>query len=162
MFESMGFQGLTDAQSEIIAYWNNCTKGAGIPRRKDIDPGALRAHLAAISIVELEPSGDVRFRIAGSGLRDIFGKEMRGQRLSDLSSDVADMWSLGLAAAIERNVPTGGMIDRTRDKHTWLRLPLYQADGPMAILCHDVLFQKTVRADEPRKGFSNTATTLAA
>lgn len=145
MFESTGFTGLTDAQASIVKYWRSQAVGAHVPNRNDIDPGILRAHLAAISIVEVEASGGVRFRIAGSGLRSVLGQDMRGRLLSEVTGEAADMWSLGLTSVLERGLPVGGIIDRANDRHSWLRLPLSGPTGAAMVLCHDVLIAKTPR-----------------
>lgn len=142
-FESNCFSGLTEAQSSIIAYWHAKRGFDGLPMRTDIDPGVLRRHLAAISIVELESSGDVRFRIAGSEVRSIFGREMRGRRLHDCNGPVADMWSLGLTAVMERGAPVGGIIEREHDCHSWLRLPLRAPTSCGLVLCHDMVIPKS-------------------
>lgn len=139
MTESNGFSGLTKAQAEIIAYWRSKCRNGGLPHRGDIDPGVLRSHLAAISIVEIEPDGGVRFRIAGSEVRAVFGQEMRGRRLDEFQTPAADMWALGLTAVLERHRPVGGIIERGNDSHTWLRLPLQPTAQGCLILCHDMI-----------------------
>ncbi len=164
MYESTGFSGLTKAQTMIVSYWQSKCREGCLPSRLDIDPGALRSQLSAISIVELEPDGGVRFRIAGSQVRAIFGREMRGRRLDEFSDKVSDMWSLGLAAVLDRHAPVGGIIERVNDRHAWLRLPL-QADNGCLILCHDELLSKTpVKGDNTRQSgsVSNSRTVLAA
>ncbi|WP_300393799.1 PAS domain-containing protein [Henriciella sp.] len=135
-----GFRGLNAAQREIVAHWHSVRGTRLLPGKSDIDPGALRAHLASISIVEVDDRGEARFRIAGSGLRRILGGEMRGRALRELDREKAEMWSLGLSAAIDRAVPVGGIIDRAKDRHAWLRLPLGGGAGAASlVLCHDVL-----------------------
>lgn len=110
--------------------------------RDDIDPGVLRSHLAAISIIEIEADGVARFRIAGSEVRSVFGQEMRGRRLDEFRNEAADMWSLGLTAVLERRAPVGGIIQRADDRHAWLRLPLASRRGDCLILCHDMIMMK--------------------
>lgn len=140
MIRQGGFRGLSRAQKEIIAHWEAVRGDRSLPGKNEIDPGALRAHLASISIIELGPHGEARFRIAGSGLRRMLGGEMRGRFLSELENDIAAMWSLGLDGAIRRAEPVGGIIERTRDRHAWLRLPLEAENGGRnLVMCHDVL-----------------------
>lgn len=136
---SMGFKGLTRSQAELVRHWYSCCQGQALPQREWLDPGAIRAHLACISIVEVEPGGEVRFRLAGSGLRKVLGREMRGRLLSELDGTLSDMWSLGLSNAIEQMRPVGGLIEREFDSHAWLRLPLYSARSGALVLCHDAL-----------------------
>lgn len=141
---SMGFKGLTVSQTELVRHWYGCCQGQALPQRERLDPGAIRAHLAGISIVEVEPCGEVRFRLAGSGLRKILGREMRGRFLSELDTTLNDMWSLGLANAIEQMRPVGGLIEREFDAHAWLRMPLHSAGAGALVLCHDALVTSAV------------------
>ncbi len=142
IYESNSFSGRTKAQTAIISYWRSKCLGGQLPNRENIDPGVLRSHLAAISIVEIEPTGSVRFRLAGSEVRAVFGQEMRGRRLQEFTGPVADMWSLGLTAVLDKGAPVGGIIARANDRHAWLRLPLQTANGKSLILCHDMLLSK--------------------
>ena len=146
-----GFRGLNAAQREIVSHWHSVKGSRAVPGKGDIDPGVLRSHLASISIMEVDYRGAARFRIAGSGLRRILGGEMRGRLLSELEREKADMWSLGLMAAVDRMEPVGGIINREKDRHAWLRLPLGGTGSESLVLCHDVLLAHEV-ADEP-KGF---------
>nr|WP_070958542.1 PAS domain-containing protein [Hyphomonas sp. Mor2] len=139
---STEFNGFTPSQMDLVQHWNACRHGLCLPKREDLDPGAIRAHLASISIVEIEPQGQVRFRLAGSGLRDILGREMRGRCVEELDQTVSEMWSLGLSSALEQLRPVGGMIERDEDCHAWLRLPLHAPMKQALVLCHDMLVPK--------------------
>ena len=155
MNESNGFSGLIRAQGPIISYWRSHCRGGQLPERSDIDPGVLRSHLAAISIVEIEPDGGVRFRIAGSEVRTVFGQEMRGRRLDEFDTPAADMWSLGLTAVLDRQQPVGGLIKRSHDSHAWLRLPLRPTVRGHVVLCHDMLVANA-RLDQAGAALSHT------
>ncbi|MEH6411282.1 MAG: PAS domain-containing protein [Hyphomonas sp.] len=132
------FQGVTIAQQELINYWKRLRDRAGCVPREAIDPGALRSMLASISIVQFDESGDGRFRIAGSRLRDIFGMEARGRRVADVMGAHGEAFSLGLSVALERRGPVGGVIEQEDGMHAWLRLPLMDSNGHLTmVLCHD-------------------------
>jgi hypothetical protein len=132
------FRGVTIAQQDLINYWRRLRDGAGCVPRDEIDPGALRSMLASISIVQFDESGDGRFRIAGSRLRDIFGMEARGRRVADVMGAHGDAFSLGLSVALERRSPVGGLIEQEDGMHAWLRLPLLDSHGQLTmVLCHD-------------------------
>ena len=164
-FMSTGFSGLTPAQSDLVQHWQSCRNGIGVPTREALNPGAIRVHLSAISMVEVDRSGDVLFRLAGSGLRQLFGREMRGRRLYELPSDLTDMWSLGLSAALERQEPVGGLIEREDDTHSWLRLPLQPTVNGALVLCHDAILPKLQRhapSETDIHVVSNTLSVLAA
>ncbi len=155
MYESNSFSGLTKTQTAIISYWHARRMHNQMPTRDDIDPGALRSHLAAISMIEIEADGGVRFRLAGSEVRAVFGREMRGRRLHEFPGAAADMWSLGLTAALDRRAPVGGIIQREHDRHAWLRLPLEVTGGACLVLCHDMVLAK-VRNDGDDTAQSNS------
>ena len=159
-----GFRGLNAAQREIITHWHNVRGPHGLPRKSDIDPGTLRAHLASISMVEVDPSGRARFRIVGTRLREILGGEMRGRWLSELEPEKAEMWTLGLTSALERGVPVGGILARTHDHHAWLRLPLDTGLGiSRIVLCHDVIIgHEASEPDAESSLFSTLRGSLAA
>lgn len=160
LLESNSFSGLTSAQSDLIKHWYDSQSGFALPRREDIDPGALRSHLASLSIVEVAETGQVKFRLAGSGLRSILGKEMRGRFLSDLDQSLSDMWSLGLSSALERGRPVGGLIERHKDKHAWLRLPLRSAATGVLILCHDTILPKSRGVETFQNKIDNPFSTI--
>ncbi|WP_430401774.1 PAS domain-containing protein [Hyphomonas sp.] len=132
------FQGVTIAQQELINYWKRLRDRSGCVPRDEIDPGALRSMLASISIVQFDESGDGRFRIAGSRLRDIFGMEARGRRIAEVVGAHGEAFSLGLSVALERRGPVGGVIEQEDGMHAWLRLPLADSNGQLTmVLCHD-------------------------
>lgn len=147
------FSGITDNQKWLVCHWLALSHsvGCGCPRRQDLDPGDLRHHLADLSMLEIDPeTGAAVFRIAGSRLRDIVGRDARGCRLDALAPRVSEMWRLGLDAALERRGPVGGVTHPvSEDKwHAWLRLPIEGPTGhPGLILCHDELF-----SHDPRTG----------
>ena len=148
---SNGFAGLTKAQTELIHHWRICRQSGVLPSRACLDPGAIRAHLSDISMIEVTELGDARFRLAGSGLRKLFGQEMRGRLLSDLDQTTYEMWSLGLARAFDMQQPIGGLIEREKDTHAWLRLPLRPADSSALVLCHDALIPNARMRNQSHK-----------
>ncbi len=140
MSQKTVFQGVTIAQQALIDYWKQLRDPAGSVARDAIDPGALRSMLASISIVQFDESGDGRFRIAGSRLRDIFGMEARGRRVADVMGENGEAFALGLSVALERRAPVGGIMEQKDGIHAWLRLPLLDSTGQLTmVLCHDEL-----------------------
>ncbi len=134
------FKGVTAVQRSLVEYWCLLRDDSGVVRRESIDPGHLRSMLASISIVEFDESGEGRFRIAGSRLRDLLGFEARGRKVSDVTGENAETYALGLSAAIERGGPVGGVIESDGKLHAWLRLPMAGTDGRTnQVLCHDEL-----------------------
>lgn len=144
--------GLTPAQAALVAHWKlRCLEGV-LPSRERLDPGAIKAHLSDVSIIEMSERGQATFRLAGSGLRQIFGREMRGRSLAELDQTSYEMWSLGLARALEVKQPIGGLIERDDKTHAWLRLPLQSERGGAMVLCHDALIPTVrLRSDYARQ-----------
>ena len=153
--ESTGFHGSTEAQSTLIQHWMSCCSTGVLPMRSELDPGTIRAQLSAISIIELSEHGAARFRLAGSKLRQLFGREMRGRYLEELDRDSYDLWSLGLARVLEEIRPIGGQIRREHETHTWLRLPLRSEKQGALVLCHDELIPNQRLANEYSNKFHN-------
>ena len=136
---STNFSGLTEAQTDLIQHWHACCEVGVLPSRDCLDPGAIRTHLSSISIVQTAADGGTRFRLAGTNLRQIFGREMRGRPMSELDQTMFEMWSLGLARALDVQQPIGGLIKRQADSHAWLRLPLRANRVGALVMCHDTL-----------------------
>ncbi len=140
MLRTGDFAGVTAPQRELIAYWTARRDASGLVARDAVDPGALRAMLDSLSIVEVDEQGDGRFRICGSRLRDIFGREARGMRVADVAGVLGETYALGLSAAIDRGAPVGGLMEASGRSHAWLRLPLAGPDRRLTqVLCHDEL-----------------------
>lgn len=144
---STDFSGITDAQTELIQHWHACCNTGALPSRDCLDPGEIRAHLSSISIVQTAADGGTKFRLAGTSLRQIFGCEMRGRYLSELDQTTFEMWSLGLARALDVRQPIGGLIKREQDSHAWLRLPLRANRFGALVMCHDTLIPNERLAD---------------
>lgn len=148
------FSGVTEAQSELIAFWARLSEDGplGCPRREDFNPCALRAHLANISLLDVSNGNEAVFRLAGSRLRDLLGSEMRGRPVSELPGDLADIWALGLESVVERRRPIGGLIEGadTGGCHAWLRMPLVDRSGRITlVLCHDELLTPSAAGRRP-------------
>ncbi|MEO1662013.1 MAG: PAS domain-containing protein [Pseudomonadota bacterium] len=136
---STRFSGITPAQAELVSHWHaHCADGM-LPTRDRLDPGSFKAHLSAISMIEVDASGQTKFRLVGSGLRQIIGREMRGRCLSELDQTRFEMWSLGLARALDEQQPIGGIMTQETESHAWLRLPLRCERHGAIIMCHDAL-----------------------
>jgi hypothetical protein len=156
------FAGITPAQQTLVACWSGWRDAQGRVAREAIDPGAFKASLSAISIIEFGRDGRCRFRLAGSGLCEMFGvADLRGRDVEAALGERAEGLLLGLAAALERAVPVGGVSDALTEspdlKHAWLRLPLMGPEGALTqVLCHDEIVPLRELIDAP--GGSNLPT----
>lgn len=62
----------------ILAYFNRVRSGRRVPLRTDIDPTQLKTALPDVFILEVGRSGRMVFRLAGTRVCAIVGRELRG------------------------------------------------------------------------------------
>jgi hypothetical protein len=123
------------AHEELFAYWASRRQGAKLPGRRDLDPGDIKRLLPTLSLIDVvrEPL-DFRIRLAGTGLYDVYGREITGRALADVyNSAAADYWRVELAKVVADGRPAVGMHSlawrgASHLSILWLRLPL-AADG---------------------------------
>lgn len=92
---SAQFRGLT----EVRAYWEGLRRNGGLPTRADLDPRGMANVLDHVFVAERIGTGIARLRIAGSGMADLCGMDMKGLPLSVLAVPEA---RLRLADVLER------------------------------------------------------------
>lgn len=68
----------------LFAHWNAARGERASPERCNIDPGAIRHILADTFILEAGPNGAAAFRLAGTRLCALFGRELRGRPFESL------------------------------------------------------------------------------
>jgi hypothetical protein len=78
----------------LYHYWNELRGKRRAPHRRDIQPRAIKNFLSDIFILEREDSLTYTFRLAGTNVCEIFGREMRG-------SNVLGLWSRHERESIE-------------------------------------------------------------
>jgi hypothetical protein len=65
------------AISELFLYWNRLRAGKPAPKRKEIEPMDIRSYLADTFILENGLREDATFRLAGTRVCAIFGRELK-------------------------------------------------------------------------------------
>ncbi len=70
--------------AEVRAYWEGLRNGAALPRRDQIDPRGIAGALEQVFLIERIAPGLARFRLAGMGISDLMGMDVRGMPLSSL------------------------------------------------------------------------------
>lgn len=122
-------------QDWLISYWLDAGGHTRVPLRSAINPGEVRAVLSGLSIIE-HTGGTFVFRLAGSHLRETFGRELRGECVPG-SGDEA--WRGSLRAAMETDACLRGVeFGRDSVAHAWLRLPIIcDVTGDRLVLCLD-------------------------
>jgi hypothetical protein len=73
----------------VRGYWDALRQGGAIPRREQIDPRGMADCLDKVFLIERIAVGHARFRLAGMGLNDIMGMDVRGMPFSTLFEPVA-------------------------------------------------------------------------
>ena len=68
----------------VFRYFNGLRAGRSAPLRSEIDPAALKSELPDLFIMEKGRDGNVRFRLAGTRVCIILGREMRGRVFADI------------------------------------------------------------------------------
>jgi hypothetical protein len=74
---------------QVFDYWNERRAERAAPDRADIDPSAIRGALADTFILSFDPRLGHPFRLAGTRVCALFGREMKGEAFLDLFWDGA-------------------------------------------------------------------------
>jgi hypothetical protein len=86
---------------QLFAHWNERRGVRALPERGDIEPAAIRAALGDTFILGAEAGEDLRFRLAGTRMCALFGRELKDQ-------DFTALWDAGHQAAMRRLLATVG------------------------------------------------------
>lgn len=136
-------------QERLHAAWRARLHGRPFVAREDLDPSTIGCELAHVSLLAREP-GNLRFRLAGSALRQTFGREARGLRVDEVEACAsAAAWMDATHQAMNRRDAVSGRTRLADGRvHFWLRLPM-SSDGVHAdlVLCHDRYLPSDALAD---------------
>lgn len=69
---------------DLFQYWDRLREGRSAPRRSDIEPADIKTLLADTFILELDARGGAIFRLSGTRLCAVFGRELKGFSFSSL------------------------------------------------------------------------------
>lgn len=119
------------AHEELFAYWASRRDGARLPSRGSIHPDDFKRHLPAISLIDVTPDQtDYRMRLAGTGLYNVYGREITGRNLGDVyNAAAAAYWRTELDKVVAERRPGAGVHNLSwrgagHLSILWLRLPL--------------------------------------
>jgi hypothetical protein len=143
-------------QREIFDYWRRCASGRAMPSRSDLDPVAIPHLLPGLSLLNVDPqTEEVRYRLAGTRVREIYGMEVTGKPVFDLDfKGKLSYWRAAYSRVIREGVPMQGAVRgpvAARDHLVlfWLRLPLGEEAGPVdRILGYDAAVPLSFAARE--------------
>ena len=110
---------------ELFDYWNALRGRRSAPERAEIEPGAIRRVLADTFILAFEPNSGHPFRIAGTRVCALFGRELKGASFLDLWSITSRAEVRDLAAIVaDESVGVVASASAARaDEPGSLRLP---------------------------------------
>jgi hypothetical protein len=120
------------AHEELFAYWTALRHGGRLPARGDIRPEGFKRLLPTVSLIDVvrERGLDFRIRLAGTGLYNVYGREITGARLTEVyNAAAADYWRAELAKVVGEGKPAVGVHNlawrgASHLSIVWLRLPL--------------------------------------
>jgi len=76
---------LGDSQFALLLdYWLGLCDGPVLPGRRDIDPGQLKPILPYLYMLERTEDGGLRFRLAGTAMRELFAQDITNQTLDEV------------------------------------------------------------------------------
>jgi hypothetical protein len=62
----------------LVGYWSRLRRGRAVPEQTDIDPRAIKRMLSSVFILDVENPARPIYRLAGTGLCERFGFELKG------------------------------------------------------------------------------------
>ncbi|MBB3591193.1 hypothetical protein FHX08_001537 [Rhizobium sp. BK529] len=87
---------------DIFDYWNALRGEHDAPLKTQIEPRAIRHLLSSLFMLETKADRHIRFRLAGTKICDLFGRDLGSERFSAL-------WANGQQEDIERTA--AGVMD---------------------------------------------------
>lgn len=100
------------ATDTLFAYWDSLRGQRIAPDRTEIEPRAIAPILGDTFVLETDPTGSIRYRLAGSRICSAFGQEMKGQPFMAAFSD-ADRATLIRALGDAHSACTGLRVTLT-------------------------------------------------
>ncbi len=120
---------------DLLRYWESLRAGRIAPVRSEIDPRMIKSALKHTFILELDPIGGIRFRLAGDKVCAVMGMELRGMPASTLI-DIPDrqkfeqtLHSIVRSPEIIEYRLAAGRESRFEGSARMLLLPMQDADG---------------------------------
>jgi hypothetical protein len=110
------------ATRELYAYWQELRGRRPAPDRAEIEPAAIRQLLSDAFILALDHSAGYPFRLAGTRICALFGRELKGESfvalwdeasrrtIADLLSVLADEW-VGTIAGVTAQNESGESVE---------------------------------------------------
>jgi hypothetical protein len=99
----------------VFAHWKDRRRNRPAPERGDIDPAAIRHALGDTIMLSADFVGGLRFRLAGTRVCALFGRELKGEEFAALWNEGSREALAELLAGIDREPPglVAGVTART-------------------------------------------------
>lgn len=137
-------------QARVYNAWAECCAGRAFIDRAELNMARIAPEMAHVSVLSRSEEEGFRFRLAGSGLRQVFDCDARGRRLNEVQLCIGDeAWADASNQALDHLMPVEGRtITNCGRIHYWLRLPI-SSNGKRAdmVLCHDRYLPLGAEAD---------------
>jgi hypothetical protein len=103
------------SSQRVFHYWNERRGQRLAPYREDVEPGPIARALSDTFILAAEPGAEHRFRLAGTRVCALFGKELKGAAFPELwrTTDRADIDALLGVVTNELAGIVAGIVGRT-------------------------------------------------
>lgn len=103
----------------LFAHWNEKRANRAAPERGEIDPAGIRAALGDTFILAFNPLTEHPFRLAGTRVCALFGRELKGGAFTDLWSDASLPIARLVATAADESIGVvAGVIGESADGRT--------------------------------------------
>lgn len=142
-------------QRQLYEYWLEKRGKLPFPARADINPAEFSRLLPGISLVERDDLGAFKVRLAGTRLREVYGREVTGENVQLLEPAGASGYWQGIYQQLSDTLsPAQGVIRAPSDGQDhlvqfWLRLPLGSAAGQLEmVLGLDLFVPATEMAEQ--------------
>jgi len=117
-------------ERHLFDYWRGKCAGRPMPARTDIRPADIPRLLPCVSLIDvLASAGRLRVRLAGTQLREIYGRDVTGSYVEDIDvSTRAAYWSTAYHR-LRQGLPAQGILPVHHPggdfmTRFWIRLPL--------------------------------------
>jgi hypothetical protein len=123
-------------QRDLYGYWRSCAAGKPVASRYDIDPIDIPRLLPGLSLLDASEDMDaLRYRLAGTRVREIYGTEITGRAVFDARfQHKQEYWRSVYGKVIMEQTPMQGAVrgpvaGREHLLLIWMRLPLSGLSG---------------------------------
>jgi hypothetical protein len=123
-------------QRDLYGYWRSCAGAKPVASRYDIDPVDIPRLLPGLSLIDAGEDLDIlRYRLAGTRVREIYGTEITGRAVFDGKlQHKREYWRSVYSKVIMERTPMQGAVrgpvaGREHLLLIWMRLPLSGLSG---------------------------------